>query len=187
MPEANFYEWIVTQTNFDNLVGDIARDVARDPNVISSMSYEEIREHVILNTTDYFQIQKLEDWDKDGKVHPKVCLELAYREYKIFLEKRKLKKYVSESFDGFIYFLRDPKIEDEVKIGRARDVKRRVASFNTGRARDLEIIHEVYSGDYKSLEKKIHKYFEKDKIRREWFKIAKDRLQDFLDSMYDYI
>lgn len=183
----NFFKWLLQQVNRDNLVGDIARHIKSDEDIDESMSFDEIVETIKGKTIGYFRIQSLDDWDKEGSVHPIFCLDLAFREFNLYLEKRELQKYILPSFDGYIYFLRDPKLGNEIKIGRARDIKHRVTSLNTGRPRDLEIIREVYSGDYKSLERKIHKYFKSKKIRREWFKIEKEELEYFLDNMYSLI
>ena len=86
-----------------------------------------------------------------------------------------------------MYFLRDPELPDEIKIGRARDVSKRISSFNTGRPRNLELIRKIYSGDYKEYERKVHKHFEDSRIRREWFRISHKELENFFDNINDFI
>jgi T5orf172 domain. len=182
-----FYTWLEDQTNRDNLIGDIALTIKSDEEIDVRTTYIEMKEIVTSKVTDYFEIQSLNDWERKGKVHPSLCLELAFREYEFYLEKKKLSKYIRPSFDGYVYFICDPKFPNEVKIGRARDVTKRIASFNTGRPRDLKLIRKIYSGNYKVFETDIHNYFKNQRIKREWFEITKEELADFFNNLNDII
>ena len=183
----DFYTWLEGQINRDNLVGDISQTIKSYKDVSSKTSYEKMKELVVQKETDYYEILTLDDWERKGKVHPKLCLELAFREYEFYLERKKLSKYIRPSLDGYVYFICDPNLPNEVKIGRARDVDKRIATFNTGRPRNLKIIRKIYSGDYKTFESNIHNYFKSKRIKREWFEITKDELVVFFDNLNDII
>ena len=80
---------------------------------------------------------------------------------------------------GFVYFITDGEF---IKIGTTRvDVKKRLKQLNTGSSKQLYLLGYIY-GDKKE-EKRIHKLFEKDKIRDngEWF-LASDSLIDFINN-----
>lgn len=80
---------------------------------------------------------------------------------------------------SFVYFITDGEF---IKIGTTRvDVKKRLKQLNTGSSKQLYLLGYIY-GDKKE-EKRIHKLFEKDKIRDngEWF-LASDSLIDFIND-----
>ena len=77
----NFYTWLSDQTNRDNLIGDISKDICSGKLIDKSTSYEKMQEIVSQKTIDFYGIESLDDWDKKGKIHPCVFLEIAFREY----------------------------------------------------------------------------------------------------------
>jgi hypothetical protein len=66
---------------------------------------------------------------------------------------------------GYVYVIYDPDVP-AVKIGKAKDVQRRLKTFLTANY-NLELIG-VLPG-YTKLEKELHRRFEWAKIDREWF------------------
>jgi predicted GIY-YIG superfamily endonuclease len=71
----------------------------------------------------------------------------------------------------YVYFLRAGN-KGAIKIGMAKDVDRRVAELQTGNAFKLNVIALIpcdcrEQAEY--TEKRLHKFFRKQKIRGEWF------------------
>lgn len=67
-----------------------------------------------------------------------------------------------------IYFLHDIS-NKAVKIGSAKDVKRRIDKLQCGNVNKLELVHQIYDV-YREVEFDIHAAFKDFRINREWFK-----------------
>lgn len=71
----------------------------------------------------------------------------------------------------FIYFIQI--VEDgPIKIGRTRDVKKRLCALQTGQHRELRVIHTESppKGESLRVEQKYHALFKALHIRGEWFR-----------------
>lgn len=88
----------------------------------------------------------------------------------------------SKGKKGIIYFIRDEWYE-RVKIGFATDIWQRLHNLQTGSADKLMIEHSFHS--YQAAEKMLHKFFKKDHIRAEWFRVSDD-IEEFIDDLWDY-
>jgi hypothetical protein len=74
----------------------------------------------------------------------------------------RIDEQVSEDHMYFIFH------RDTVKIGRSKDVKKRLASLKTALSHDLEAYLFKNKGH---MEKKLHHVFSKFKTKREWFRV----------------
>jgi len=61
-----------------------------------------------------------------------------------------------------------------VKIGVANDVRKRLASLQTGCPYDLTLIAEWHSSDAGRVEDELHEILDKWRVRGEWFKLPDD-------------
>ncbi|PHI18077.1 hypothetical protein CEQ90_19830 [Lewinellaceae bacterium SD302] len=176
----SFHIWLLSQINRDDLIGDIAYDIYRDKQIKSELTVEEIKQHVAINVND---IKSLDDFDENAKsVSPSVCVELALLEYKVFNNKKTLKRFSIRDTAGYVYFMHEKLRPKEVKIGRARNVERRARQLSTGRPYDLRIIGVIKADDYFALEKKVQEYFKEKKIRKEWFRIEGELVKKYLQE-----
>jgi len=78
------------------------------------------------------------------------------------------------------YFVQGPPLTP-VKIGRARDVARRVASLQTGSPHELRVLL-VLEGD---REEEMHWAFAKHRLRGEWFYWC-DEIREFIRDRHDH-
>jgi hypothetical protein len=74
---------------------------------------------------------------------------------------------------GFVYVVR-PAGADVVKIGKAFDVAKRLASLQTGQSARLELLAELPGGH--RLEAELHKRFAHLRVRGEWFRAEPELL-----------
>ncbi len=63
------------------------------------------------------------------------------------------------------------------KIGYSTDVRSRVANMNTATPIDLVPIFAFWTDAPQALEKELHKQFEKQRVRREWFQLDPSHLE----------
>ena len=64
-----------------------------------------------------------------------------------------------------VYFLSDGNL---IKIGYTEDIAKRLAQLQTGNSRRLELLSIIPSGT-KKTEQAIHRNWQADRIRGEWF------------------
>lgn len=85
--------------------------------------------------------------------------------------------------NGWVYFAL---AEDSgrFKIGKAKDVEKRLKSVQTGCSEELSVYGVLPAVDPLAMERAIHKRFAHWRIRGEWFE-ATDEILDFID-MYGY-
>lgn len=71
---------------------------------------------------------------------------------------------------NYTYFIveNEDNEESRIKIGFSKDPQNRIKALQTGNSRKLEIMGWIESDD-KSLEKKLHKKYEKHRHHGEWF------------------
>jgi len=75
-----------------------------------------------------------------------------------------------------VYFIKQG---NYVKIGRARNVKRRIRRLQTASPVKLELIHTKESNSDQRTEKSLHNKFKADRVEGEWFNISK-KMKRFL-------
>lgn len=67
------------------------------------------------------------------------------------------------------------------KIGfTKRDINDRINEFKTGNASDFNIINQFKSKWASKIETQLHKYYNKSKIKREWFSLSENDINDFI-------
>lgn len=77
---------------------------------------------------------------------------------------------------GCVYFIENPSAQ-HIKIGWAKDPKKRLASFQTGASTKYNLLGMIPGSRH--LEKKLHHDFRELKVRGEWF-FATKPLRDFI-------
>ncbi len=80
----------------------------------------------------------------------------------------------SDSTKGFIYVVKSS--DGKHKIGRARDVRHRLGTLQTGSHKKLNLILKVKTSNCSALENICHRKFENKKVRGEWFDLADEDL-----------
>lgn len=71
-----------------------------------------------------------------------------------------------------IYFISDGEF---TKIGVTKSIESRLRDIQCGNPRDLEV-KALVKGSF-NLERKLHKYFKKSRIRGEWYKISNESIE----------
>lgn len=113
--------------------------------------------------------------------------EISYNEFKENLKNStgyRPEKYHWDSqghktSDDHLYFISNG--NDSIKIGRSKDVDKRVSYLQTSNHAKLEILCVI---EYRGfLEPIIHSCFSEERIRGEWFADC-DRIRDFIDYVY---
>ena len=81
-----------------------------------------------------------------------------------------------------VYLIEDGR--GNIKIGHSNDVSNRLKEFQTANSSNLKITKTYFfksAAEAKSVEEALHKAFDKDRIRREWFRSsACDRIEDVI-------
>jgi len=79
---------------------------------------------------------------------------------------------------GCVYLIRNSHFE--YKIGMTKqNVNKRLKQLQTGNSEDLELVKYVIVENYKKVEKSLHNHFSNKKIKREWFNLTKDDVNEF--------
>lgn len=79
---------------------------------------------------------------------------------------------------GYVYLIKDSG-NDTFKIGRTKDINKRLKTLQTGNSTELEIIFN-YKTEYASrLESMLHKRFAHYRVNNEWFKLPDDIVKHF--------
>ena len=69
---------------------------------------------------------------------------------------------------GFVYFIRN-KISGHIKIGRTKNIERRMDIFSKDFSFPIELIQHIYSLNYEKIELAFHFHFDKKRRNGEWF------------------
>lgn len=77
-----------------------------------------------------------------------------------------------------VYFILAPN-QQKVKIGRSRNIETRYRNLRTGFMDDGFLIMGIESDDEVKLEYELHRKFENDRIKNEWFFLS-ENLRSFL-------
>lgn len=168
----HFYYWIKSQVNREDLIGDIAYDIVSDTRDIPFLEYSELLRRVGFKTSGYWEINSFRDHNKEGSVNPLLCLKLAKLEFDLINKKKKLSKFKIRNTQGFVYFLQQENKEGPIKIGRAKDIEKRIKQLQTSLPYDLYLIGKIDSVDYISLEIEVQNEVAERKVRREWYDIT---------------
>lgn len=93
------------------------------------------------------------------------------------------KKEVSKA--GFVYLIK-AETTSFYKIGKSKDVYKRLETLQTANQSELTVIYRIFSTNYSLLEKRLHKYYEEYWVRGEWFDLPDSTVRNFL-SVANYI
>jgi len=83
-----------------------------------------------------------------------------------------------------IYFIKQDRQEDRIKIGRSNDIADRRSSHQTSNSDELIVIGyiECDEGKLGKVEKAAHNFFEDHKIRGEWFEITVEQAEKYISE-----
>lgn len=73
---------------------------------------------------------------------------------------------------GYIYLIKAP--SGKFKIGRAKDINNRVATFGVMLPFEIELTHVIPATDYRQAERVLHERFAHRRGRGEWFDLTAD-------------
>lgn len=82
---------------------------------------------------------------------------------------------------GFVYFLKAD--NGLIKIGKTRNLNKRLDHFTTKLPYKLELIHAIETDDYTSLEQQFHNLYSK-KAEREWFELNENDISEIKSGDY---
>lgn len=81
--------------------------------------------------------------------------------------------------ERFVYLL---KCQDKYKIGIAKDGgKSRIKGLQTGNPEDIEVVTQFLSVFPSKLETILHKHFQMERKRGEWFLLNQDQVNSFIE------
>lgn len=117
---------------------------------------------------------------KDERVNNGTIYALGRRQYKLILgeltrvinqtkKEVKLERIKNETKDSFVYFISDGAF---IKIGKAVDVNKRLATLQSGNPRPLKV--EAYVGGGYRLETIYHRRFSSLRVNNEWFRFDEE-------------
>ena len=82
---------------------------------------------------------------------------------------------------GFVYLIRES-FKGLVKIGRTRDLARRMEGIVTSCPQDITLIGAIYVNDCYKLELDLHKEYESKRYKKEWFSLTDEDVHTILDK-----
>jgi hypothetical protein len=85
----------------------------------------------------------------------------------------------------FIYFIIELPYNNNVKIGKTKNVKDRIKSLQTGNPNRLCVYYEIYVPISINLEALLHKKYADKRIGGEWFDFTIDKLNDEIKILQD--
>jgi predicted GIY-YIG superfamily endonuclease len=83
---------------------------------------------------------------------------------------------------GFIYLVQIQE-SNLYKIGYSKNVIQRLATLQTANALELIIVERFFSLNARYLEREIHKHYEAQRVRGEWFQLSNDLIKDFIHTI----
>lgn len=89
---------------------------------------------------------------------------------------------VIKDISGFIYLVHI-KGSNFYKIGYTKNVIKRLATLQTANALELVIVERFFSLNARYLEKEIHKYYESQRVRGEWFQFSEEQVKNFVSTI----
>lgn len=81
---------------------------------------------------------------------------------------------IASKESGYVYVLRSA--SNHYKIGRARDVEKRVKGIQTSSPIKIDLIHYFSCKDAGKVERYLHRLFDDARIQGEWFVLDKDQV-----------
>jgi hypothetical protein len=179
----SFSFWLFKQIARDDYVGDLVSNLKRDYFFCGIETDNQISEWVKeISTRSFWEINTIKKVDKEGRVDPLLVLKLAKMEYDIYLQKLILKKFSLRDDEGVVYFLKREGQISPIKIGRAKDVSKRISQLQTSLPCNLVLVGHIDTNNYVSLENKIHKDYQEKREKREWFSISEEEAIDIINS-----
>lgn len=84
---------------------------------------------------------------------------------------------------GYIYII---EIDGYFKIGRTKDIKKRLVSIKTSNANKEKVVLLLEVPYYKSAEKLLHFKFRRKRIKGEWFSLTKEDIEDIRNILINF-
>lgn len=81
---------------------------------------------------------------------------------------------IEENHKGYVYLI---KSNNYFKIGKTKNIKQRISSLQTSSATHIELIHTIKTSNYHKIEKELHKKFENQHIKGEWFNLSEEDIE----------
>ncbi len=88
---------------------------------------------------------------------------------------------------GHIYVIKALTESPQYKIGRTKELPKRIETLEVKLPFEIEVIHTIKTDDIASLEKELHNTFSSKRIRGEWFELDSaelETLKDMTEVMY---
>jgi hypothetical protein len=106
------------------------------------------------------------------------CERLAQQNINLQVIGQNLSKSAA-SRTGFVYLIK-AETTSFYKIGKSKDVHKRLESLQSGNNTELTIVYRIFSTNYSTLERQLHKYYEPYWVRGEWFDFPVEIVNQFL-------
>ena len=110
-----------------------------------------------------------------------IALKLSHLVNQNFLNDFNLEQDIRDT-SGFIYLVHITG-SNFYKIGYTKNIIKRLATLQTANALELVIIERFFSLNANYLEMQIHKHYESQRVRGEWFQFSKKQVKDFVSVL----
>jgi hypothetical protein len=84
---------------------------------------------------------------------------------------------------GYVYFIQN-KTSGLIKIGRTRDIERRVAIFTRLFSFPIDLIQHFKTLNYEMIEKSFHTFYKSKRKYGEWFKLDEQDIEQILKKAF---
>lgn len=115
------------------------------------------------------------------EIYVDIAIKLSYLVDQDFLNEFSSNEDIKD-ISGFIYLVHI-KGSNFYKIGYTKNVIKRLATLQTANALELVIVERFFSLKARYLEKEIHKYYESQRVRGEWFQFSEEQVKNFVSTI----
>jgi Meiotically up-regulated gene 113 len=95
-------------------------------------------------------------------------------------------KIRNSSIGGFVYVI-NRENSQEYKIGKSKDIGKRILQLKTANSENLILVKSVFSLNYGEIEKNLHKKYRHYRISGEWFLLDENVLIDLMKTLSKYL
>lgn len=168
-----YYPTFLAKTRLYNAIDSIA---CMGINFMDSLRFLDKERFTILMSA--YKEAKKEGCYISDEEHQKV--ELARQAYynEVVIRRQTNDTSQATAQSGYVYLLRSD--TGFYKIGRAKNPKNRLATFNVKLPFEVQFEHLIKSNDYKRLEKELHERYDHLRVNGEWFNLDPKDIEEIL-------
>ena len=90
---------------------------------------------------------------------------------------------IENTTEGYVYLVKEMN-QGHVKIGRSKDIRDRLQTFNVKLPFKIELLHTIFCEDYVFSEKILHNHFDDLRVDGEWFSLAEKDINEIKNDQF---